>query len=744
MDARGPAGAGGTHRAGGDGYRFGPFLVDTAAYVLSRDGEPQALEPKAFAVLLHLLRHAGELVRHEDLLDAVWGHRHVTPGVLTRAIALLRHVLEDDSHRPQYIQTQHGLGYRFIGELSAWPRTEGVPARALVAPAAEAARDARADGPVAGDTRRDPPVDMSAIGTSAALPVSARAEHARPRRRVRRIAWSAAAALLLGAVGAWLSVDRVGSRAPVQAGDASIAVLPFASLSDDRKDSYFAEGLAVELHDALAGVPGLKVAACRTQSVCGTRGADVRRIGKLLGVATLLDADVRREGQRVRVNARLTDTRTGYTLWSGSYDRELTGVFALQRDIAGEVVNSLPGIQSGSGAALARRLEPTHNVVAYDAYLKGVQQLQGRRDGTAAIGFFNEALAADTGFARAQAGICRGEIVTFEGARDSKAYLRAEAACQRAAQMDPTLREVNLALGDLHQAHGEPAQAIEFYKQALEDQALKPDAYLGMARAEASQKRNDVALDYFERARQLRPGDAAIYRSLGFHHYVNGDLPRAIDTYRVATELEPNNEETWASYGALCMLHGDNACASDAYMRSLAIKPNYGALVNLGNLRFDAGVYDEAASLYRRATQLDPSDYRTWGNLADALAARPATADQAREPYQRAAQMAQAYVDIKPQDAHAIAVLAWYRANLGQEAEARKLIQRANALNVEQGEVAFWAAQSLALTGDGDAARRWLQRALEGGVNRQRIEASPTLGPLLATTARQRTVGSVR
>jgi TolB-like protein/tetratricopeptide (TPR) repeat protein len=557
------------------------------------------------------------------------------------------------------------------------------------------------------------------------------------------LAWFAAALLLL-AVGAWLLYPRTGLRVPAHAGDASIAVLPFVSLSEDRKDSYFAEGLAVELHDALAGVPGLKVAACRTESVCGTRGADARRIGKLLGVATLLDADVRREGQRVRINARLTDTQTGYTLWSGSYDRELTGVFALQREIADEVVASLPGIQPGSRDALARRLEPTHNVVAYDAYLKGVQQLHGRRDGPAAIGFFRQALAADAGFARAQAGICRGEIVNFEGSRDSKAYMRAEAACQRAAQMDPALREVNLALGDLHQAHGEPAQAIEYYKQALEDQALKPDAYLGMARAEAAQKRNDVALEYFERARQLRPGDAAIYRSLGFHHYVNGDMRKAIDTYRVATELEPNNEETWASYGALCMLDGDNACASDAYMRSLAIKPNYGALVNLGNLRFDAGVYDEAAALYRRATQLDPGDYRTWGNLGDALSARPGTADQARDPYQRAAQMAQGYVDIKPQDAHAIAVLAWYRANLGQEAESRKLIQRAHALNVEQGEVAFWAAQSLALIGDSGGAREWLQRALEGGVNRQRIEASPTLSPLLATAVQQRTVGSIR
>lgn len=717
MDDGGHAGNG---QNGGDGFRFGPFVVDAVAYTLTREGQPQSLEPKAFAVLLHLLRHAGELVRHEELLDAVWGHRHVTPGVLTRAIAQLRHALEDDSHRPQYIQTQHGLGYRFISEVKSWPARE--PPVAAPPPGADAAQTpADGSGTVAatGDTRRTEAVDMSVLPE--------RASGARPARSRRR--WWLAAAVLVGVV-AW-SLYSSRQTPPPQPAEASIAVLPFASLSPDRSDSYFAEGLAVELHGALAGVPGLKVASCRTESACGTRGADVRRIGKLLGVATLLDADVRREGERVRINARLTDTRTGYTIWSGSYERELKGVFALQREIAGEVVRSLPGIRLDDGDALARRLEPTHDVAAYEAYLKGVQQLRGSKDGAKAIGFFSQALAADHGFARAQAGICRAEITIFESTRAAAAYDRAEAACKRAADMDPNLREVNLALGDLHQARSESAQAMEFYKQALEDNALKPDAYLGMARAEAAQKHNEAALEYFERARRLRPGDASIHRSLGFHHYVNGDLPRAIDTYRVATELEPNNEEAWASYGGLCMLNGDNACANDAYMRSLAIKPSYSALLNLGTLRFDAGIYDEAASLYRQALQLDASDYRTWGNLGDALSARTSTADQAREPYARAAQMAQAYIDIKPHDAHAIAVLAWYRANLGEEKQARELIARAQAQGVEAGEVAYFAAQAFAVMGDAARAREQIERALAAGVQLSRLRGAPALRDLL-------------
>ena len=116
-----PAGAPPGEAPGDQRYRFGAVIVDASAHTVLRAGEPQTLEPKAFAVLLVLLRRAGELVGREELLDAVWGHRHVTPGVLTRAIAQLRQALGDDFHHPVFIQTQHALGYRFIGELQSDP-----------------------------------------------------------------------------------------------------------------------------------------------------------------------------------------------------------------------------------------------------------------------------------------------------------------------------------------------------------------------------------------------------------------------------------------------------------------------------------------------------------------------------------------------------------------------------------------------------------------------------------------------
>lgn len=113
-------------------YAFERFRLETARHELCRDGRPLALEPKAFAVLTELLAHNGELLSRDALLDAVWGHRHVTPGVLNRSIAQLRRALGDDSEHPRYIQTVHALGYRFIAPVVS----DGTTAAATVPPTA--------------------------------------------------------------------------------------------------------------------------------------------------------------------------------------------------------------------------------------------------------------------------------------------------------------------------------------------------------------------------------------------------------------------------------------------------------------------------------------------------------------------------------------------------------------------------------------------------------------------------------
>ena len=729
--------------AGTGRYRFGDVVVDEAAHTVLRAGSLQAVEPKAFAVLLALLRRPGELIGRDDLLDRVWGHRHVTPGVLTRAIAQLRHALDDDSQRPRYIVTQHALGYRFVGQLQVEPSEDSDAAMTVVAGGGDgdAEQLASAFAGTSGQIGGDGDSGLS----RARLPQPAAIESKPPQfMRTRHFRWSAAALLLLGVVAAtWFW----GRPAAVQAvpRDASVAILPFTSLSADRKDDYFAEGLAVEMHDALAGVQGLKVAAQMSPAVAGRRDADVKALGAKLGVATVLDASVRRDGSRVRINARLSDCATGYTLWSRTYDRQLSDVFSTQSEIAKQVAKELVGVLPDRGRALAQRLAPTRSVAAYEAYLRGMSELRRAGDGgdmTIATAFFGQALAADRGFARAQAGICRSELSRFEGKQDAGIFENAHAACLRASKMDPELFEVDLALGDLHRIRSNPGKAIEHYMRAHKAPALRPEVYVGMGRVKSMQGKQDIALNYFERARALRPGDAAIHRAIGFQHYLDENLAKAIESYREATTLEPGNASAWSSLGGLYLASGNTSSASAAFERSISVEPTATGLTNLGALKYAGRDFVGAADLFRRATALAPGDFRLWGNLGEALLETSGGAKQARQPFLRAAEMAAAYVRIKPDDAQALALLAWYRANLGDAAAARELAARAEALATAPGEVALRNAQTFAALGDMAAARERLQRARQAGVPQSRIETTPILrglsdiGSATAATAR--------
>lgn len=693
-------------------YRFGDVEVDLAAHRVERAGVELSLEPKAFSVLAALLENAGTALERDQLLDRVWGHRHVTPNVLNRVVAQLRRVLGDDAEHPRYIQTLHSLGYRFIADVERddprpTPEAGHVPAHAP------------GRGRRAGD-RPAPAARAPATG--------------RPAR------WLFAMALLLvAASAAWVLFPRQPSQ-PSPRPEASIAVLPFTSLSSDPEDQYFAQGLAVELHDALAGVPGLTVAAQMAPDG-DVRDKDAKALGKQLGVATILDASVRREGRQVRINARLSDATTGFTLWAESYNREMADVFATQSEIAGRVVQELLGVLPGAQESLSRRLAPTDNIDAYESYLKGLDTLTESGQGdhlVRAVAFFDAALEADPGFARAQAGLCRAEIGRFAAARDADAYERAEVACDRALGMEPDLLEVSLALGDLHRMRGETAKAIEQYSKLLDDPALAADAYLGIAKSHGANGRHRLALDYFERARRLKPRDGNIHYAIGYQHYLNGDYPGAIASFQESVDMRPGDARAWNALGGALLANSEPGRAAGAFERSIQLSPSLGALSNLGTLQFNAGRYAEAADLYRRAAELDPDNAIIWGNLGDALSAQPGKAGEADEAYRRAIDKMQAYVEVKPDAAVALAELAWYHANLGQEAAAREYITRAEALDIERGEVALWVAQALARLGEAGGARERLARARAEGIHEDRIRALPVLRPLAVAAASPR------
>ncbi|WP_165418339.1 winged helix-turn-helix domain-containing protein [Dyella amyloliquefaciens] len=188
-------------------YQFDDIVVEPRAHRLVRAGVSLSVEPKAFSVLLALLQQAGEVVGKEALLDAAWGHRHVTPGVLTRVISQLRHTLGDCAGNPRYIATVHTLGYRFIGDVHRTPESPVVPA------ASEP--DAPRDSPL-------PPSDSTAKPPD--RPTSA------PMPWLAAVIMVAAIVAMLAAASLW-HPPRDQVRAPRTSPQPAFVVLPFIHAS---------------------------------------------------------------------------------------------------------------------------------------------------------------------------------------------------------------------------------------------------------------------------------------------------------------------------------------------------------------------------------------------------------------------------------------------------------------------------------------------------------------------------------
>lgn len=681
-------------------YRFDEIEVDPSAHRVTRKGIALDLEPKAFSLLVALLQHPGKALARDDLLDTVWGHRHVTPGVLNRVVGHLRKALGDEAENPRYIQTLHGIGYRFIAEVERAPsNADSAKSEAALSPdSAETPASAQA-----GLVHATP--DVSTLATRAA-------SSAAPLG-LRTLALASLAVILLG-VAAWFVFRE---RVPTAPADASIAVLPFDNLSP-AENAYFVDGLTEEMRAALSSVPGLKVAASITPEVRAS-AADAKALGAKLGVATILEASVRRDGSQLRISARLSDTTTGFTLWSETFDRPLLDVFATQTRIANEVVESLIGVIPGERDALRKRLTPTHNVEAFDDYLEGLQllsQAEAAEHSDQAIARFDQALKKDSTFARAQAGICISEINKFESTHSSGAFDNARIACQRALNMDSSLADVSLAMGDLYRVQGQLDDALREYQSASIDPATAIGANLGLAQVHALMHQPKLVEQYFSRALAIDPNDSRIYSTMGYQAYLDGNLVKAIASLRKAVDLQPDNAETWSLLGALQMEASDNVQAQQSLQRSIAISPGYAALTNLGLLHYLTGDYPAAIAAQRQALELNPSDFMAWGNLGMALNAIPENADAAHKAYAEAASRAESYLGQRPADARATAALGLYRAILGDPREARKLLAQAEALGSVPGEVALLNAQTLALLGDIPAAQSRVQHARNEGI----------------------------
>jgi len=390
-----------------------------------------------------------------------------------------------------------------------------------------------------------------------------------------------AAVVVLALVATFALRGRSGT-ANGSSGRASVAVLPFTDLSPDRTSEYFGDGIAETLISALGRVAGLDVAARTSAFSFRGQNVDVRKIGTTLGVNTVLEGSVQRAGDKLRITAQLVKAMDGVSLWSETFDRSATDIFAVQDEVARAVITALKGKVLASGAR-----EPstaTHDPQAYDLYLQG-RFYQGKRttpEVRRAIGLFEQAIARDSMFAQAWTGLADAYVVQayYSNVSAIAALASARRAVDRALAIDPQLGEAQITHAYiLHTADWNWPAADTAFQRAF---ALVPGYAVGhkwYADVLFAQGRDSEADKELARARELDPLSAGNIANLAGAAWKVRDFPLAERLLNQAFALDPNQPHALRTMTSLMIDKSDSARFFDAQQRFAASSDLAGASV---------------------------------------------------------------------------------------------------------------------------------------------------------------------
>jgi TolB-like protein/Tfp pilus assembly protein PilF len=509
----------------------------------------------------------------------------------------------------------------------------------------------------------------------------------------------------------------------------SVAVMAFENISDDPSAEYFGDGLAEEILNLLTRLNELHVAARTSSFYYKGKDVDLREVGRKLGVGHVLEGSVRRAGDQVRVTAQLIEMKTGFHLWSETYDMDYGDSFRIQDEIARQVVAELQVLLSDNSLDILND-RPILDPQAYDYYLQGREYLRKSLSAESmerAVALFEEAVAQDKDYADAHAGLCDAKLGLYQLDLDPEHFEVARSACETALSIEPEALPVYVALGNLYRLSGRTEEALGQFEQALAIDPRSVDALDGLGQVYRFDNKATLAEKTFLRAIQVQPYDWRGYLSMGGVLFSSGRYEDAIPYYRRITELMPDNANAFNGLGACHSMLGDFDRAVEAFQRSLDLGPTTLAYANLGTNLFYTGHFEKAAEMYSKATESAPEDFRWWGQLGDAYRHADGLAEMAGPMYRKAIQLANKVIEVNPEDAKTLGLLAHYHAGLGDRDNALQYIGKASALAPKDVYVYYDAATALCSLGDEDQAALALKKAVELGYSRKLIVVDANL-----------------
>jgi TolB-like protein/DNA-binding winged helix-turn-helix (wHTH) protein/Tfp pilus assembly protein PilF len=489
-----------------DAFHLAGCRVEPSRLRVTVDGVEARLEAKVMLVLVYLAGHAGRVVSRAELEEQLWPGRIVAEDSVTKAIAKLRRVFQDDPHRPRIIETVPKSGYRLIAEVTPIEQAVG-----------------------------------GAVSSSAPAAVSA--------DRAWRPGWHwllgvfSSLVLILG-VWALLEHDRAPPVSSKPPGRPAVAVVPFENLGIAPEDDYFANGITADLITDLSKVQGLLVIAPGALPVSQDGTADLGQISAELDVDYLVVGSVQRQASTLRINVQLIEPRVERALWGERYTGVTDDVFDIQDRLAAAVIAALKvKLGPSERAILAER--PTVSVLAYDHYLRGLEDHGSRNQAQnlSARAEFEQAIGLDPSFARAYAGLAltyARDAIDGWASNPAGALELAAGLADEAARMDPSLPQVHFVKGQVELFRRRHGRATIAATRAVDVDPNYADAYALLAWTLNYAGRPNKALSALEQAIRLNPRPPTSYLEiLGEIQFSQGRFRESSDTFQRVLDNNP-------------------------------------------------------------------------------------------------------------------------------------------------------------------------------------------------------------
>ena len=470
----------------------------------------------------------------------------------------------------------------------------------------------------------------------------------------------------------------------------SIAVLPFENLSEDKANAYFADGMQDEIITRLAKIGELKVISRGSTQRYRSKGENMAEIARQLGVAHLVEGSVQKVGDRVRINVQLIEAQIDAHLWAEMYDRNLTDIFAVQSEVATTIARSLHAkLSSREQEAVAQ--EPTDNLAAYDAYLRGIdfdsRPGQTEEAQKKAAASFEEAVRLDPKFAQAWAALARVHAGLYFDQIDASPSRKeaARTAAETATQLNPTEAETLLANAYYrYHIQRDYNGARDLFEKIRREVPSNSEAVTALARIARRQSRWKESLRLYEEAAKLNPRDAHLFMDRAWTFSMLRDYSATEEMINRALAIIPDEPSVLVNMAWLYRAMGKLPAARAVLDKIPATAEQEDVRQARVSLLVMERRYDEALHLLEqkiaRVGEKKPGEGGPDLQILGWLRALAGDKEAARRSYQEGRTQLKLLQQQQPQNYSIVATLAFCEAGLGNREAALREGERAVSL----------------------------------------------------------------